>query len=115
MNFFNSTFDYDIDIDVEEDIDIDLEEELSDIGSGTMAYLIVFNDDVNDFDWVIKSFMAVLDYPADQAEQLAMIIHLKGKATVKTAPLSVLRPQKDALCERKLSAIIEGGEEDEGK
>jgi ATP-dependent Clp protease adaptor protein ClpS len=104
-----------IDIDVEEDIDIDLEQELSDIGTGTPAFLIVFNDDVNSFDWVIKSFMEVLDYPSDQAEQLAMMIHLKGKATVKTASLSSLRPKKDALCERKLSAIIEGGEEDSDK
>lgn len=101
-----------IDIDVEEDIDIDLEEELSDIGTGNPAYLIVYNDDVNSFDWVIKSFMEILHHPSDQAEQLAMMIHLKGKATVKTAALSVLRPKKDALCDRKLSAVIEGGEED---
>ena len=104
--------DYDIDIDVEEDIDIDLEEELSDISTGNAAYLIVYNDDVNSFDWVIQCFMEVLDYQPDQAEQLAMIIHLKGKATVKTAPKPVLRPKKDALCERKLSAVIEGGEEE---
>lgn len=108
MNPFYSS----IDIDVEEDIDIDLANELSDISTGNPAYLIVYNDDENSFDWVIQSFMEVLDHQPDQAEQLAMIIHLKGKATVKTAPLSVLRPKKDALCERKLSAIIEGGEED---
>lgn len=104
-----------IDIDVEEDIDIDLEEELSDIGTGNPAYLIVYNDDVNSFDWVIQSFMEILNHPSDQAEQLAMMIHLKGKATVKTAALSVLRPKKDALCDRKLSAVIEGGEEDGDK
>ncbi len=105
--------DYDIDIDVEEDIDIDLESELSDIGTGHSAFLIVFNDDINSFDWVIQSFMEVLNYPPDQAEQLAHIIHYKGKATVKTAPKSVLRPQKDALVERKLSVIIEGGSDDD--
>ncbi|MBL7813481.1 MAG: ATP-dependent Clp protease adaptor ClpS [Saprospiraceae bacterium] len=111
MNPFYSS----IDIDVEEDIDIDLESELSDIGTGDAAYLIVFNDDVNTFDWVIQSFMEVLDYPADQSEQLAMMIHLKGKATVKTAPLSVLRPKREALCERKLSAVIEGGSDESDK
>ncbi len=106
-----------IDIDVEEDIDIDidLQNELSDIGTGNPAYLIVYNDDVNSFDWVIQSFMEILDHQPDQAEQLAMMIHLKGKATVKTAALSVLRPKKDALCDRKLSAIIEGGEEEGDK
>jgi ATP-dependent Clp protease adaptor protein ClpS len=92
--------------------DVDLEEELSDIGIGNVAYLIVHNDDVNSFDWVIKSFVDILDHAADQAEQLAMIIHHKGKATVKTAAYSVLKPKKDALCDRGLSAIIEGGDED---
>lgn len=111
MNPFYS----DVDIEVEEDIDIDLADELSDIGSGETAFLIVYNDDINSFDWVIQSFMEVLNYPPDQSEQLAHIIHFKGKATVKTAPKSVLKPKKDALCERKLSAVIEGGEDDSDK
>jgi ATP-dependent Clp protease adaptor protein ClpS len=92
--------------------DVDLEAELSDIGTGNVAYLIVHNDDVNSFEWVIESFMDILNHPADQAEQLAMIIHNKGKATVKTAAFGVLKPMKDALCDRGLSAIIEGGDED---
>jgi ATP-dependent Clp protease adaptor protein ClpS len=48
-----------------------------------------------------------LDHTPEQAEQLSLIIHFKGKATVKTAPKSVLRPKKDALVERGLSAVIE--------
>jgi ATP-dependent Clp protease adaptor protein ClpS len=42
-----------------------------------------------------------------QAEQLCLLIHFKGKATVKTAPFDVLKPKKDALVERGLSAVIE--------
>ena len=98
------------DVLVEEEID--LEDMLSDIGHGSAAQLIVYNDDVNSFDWVIDSFTEVLHHSPDQAEQLAHIIHFKGKATVKTAPLSVLRPKKDALCDRGLSAVIEGGKEE---
>ncbi len=98
------------DIDVLEDVD--LENELSDIGTGNVAYLIVHNDDVNSFDEVIDAFVDVLDHAADQAEQLAIMIHYKGKATVKTAAYSVLKPKKDALCDRGLSAVIEGGDED---
>ena len=97
------------DVLVEEDVD--LEEDLADVSRGNDAYLIVFNDDVNTFEWVIESFMDVLRYPADQAEQLAHIIHFKGKAVVKTAPFSMLKPLKDALCDRQLSAVIEGGDE----
>ncbi|MDX1667244.1 MAG: ATP-dependent Clp protease adaptor ClpS [Saprospiraceae bacterium] len=84
-----------------------LEEELSDIESGEDSQLIVYNDDHNTFDWVIKCFMEVLDHTHAQAEQLSLLIHFKGKATVKTAPKPVLRPKKDALIDRGLSAVIE--------
>lgn len=90
--------------------DVLLEEELSDTGVGNEAQLLVYNDDYNTFDWVIECFMEILGHTLEQSEQLAMIIHYKGRATVKTAPLSVLKPQKDALIDRGLSAVIEGGE-----
>lgn len=74
---------------------------------GDKAQLIVYNDDHNTFDWVIQCFMEVLDHSSEQSEQLALIIHFKGKATVKTAPKNVLKPKKDALVDRGLSAVIE--------
>ncbi len=90
---------------VEEEVLID--EEISDSDTGEGAQLIVYNDDHNTFDWVIECFMEVLSHPQAQAEQLALIIHFKGKATVKTAPKNVLKPKKDALIDRGLSAVIE--------
>ena len=94
----------------DEDLDVLLEEEIEeDLGTGEMSQLIVYNDDVNTFDWVIESFVKVLKHTAEQAEQLAIIIHTKGKATVKTAPLKELRAPKDALVDRGLSAVIEDG------
>lgn len=69
--------------------------------------LVVFNDDVNTFDWVITSFVKVLKHTVQQAEQCATLIHFSGKATVKTAPLSELKPLKDALIDRELSAVIQ--------
>ena len=91
---------------VEEEI---VAEDLEDSDIGEDAQLIVFNDDFNTFDWVIQCFMEVLNHTHAQAEQLSLIIHFKGKATVKTAPKNVLKPKKDALVERGLSAVIEGG------
>jgi len=76
--------------------------------TGDPSFLVVFNDDHNSFDHVIKSFVDVLEHSSTQAEQLSMMIHFKGKAIVKTAPMSILKPRKDALIERGLSAIIEG-------
>ncbi len=85
-----------------------VEEEIVEEDIGDHAQLIVYNDDHNTFDWVIECFMEVLGHTFEQSEQLALLIHLKGKATVKTAPYSVLKPKKDALIERGLSAVIEG-------
>lgn len=95
----------------EEDLDVLVEEDVMDsIGTGNLAQLVVFNDDVNTFEWVIESFVEVLKHTSEQAEQLSLIIHTKGKATVKTAPVKELRPKRDALTERGLSAIIEEGQ-----
>lgn len=82
--------------------DILLEESI-----GEISELIVYNDDYNTFEWVIECFINVCKHSSEQAEQLSLIVHYKGKATVKTASLEVLRPMKDALCDRGLSAVIE--------
>ena len=93
---------------VEELEEVLLEEELADIGDA--AQLIVYNDDFNTFEWVIQCFVDVLRHGAEQAEQLSLLIHFKGKATVKTATIKVLKPFKDALTERGLSVVIENAE-----
>lgn len=87
--------------------DVLLEEDIE-VGAGEPADLIVYNDDHNTFDWVMQSFIDVLGHSSEQSEQLALMIHLKGKATVKSAAFNELRPKKDALCDRGLSAVIEG-------
>jgi len=97
----------DINLTQEELEEILVEEDLADSDVGDRAQLIVYNDDHNTFDWVIQCFMEVLDHTNAQAEQLSLIIHFKGKATVKTAPKNILKPKKDALIDRGLSAVIE--------
>jgi len=98
---------------VEEVEEVEVLDEEDTIGSGDLAHLVVYNDDVNTFDWVIQCFMEVLEHTHEQSEQLSLIIHFKGKATVKTAPKRELRPKKEALVERGLSAVIEDGSDDE--
>ncbi|TNE51998.1 MAG: ATP-dependent Clp protease adaptor ClpS [Bacteroidetes bacterium] len=78
-----------------------------DIGSDHPSYLIVFNDDVNSFEWVIQCFMEILKHTSEQAEQLSIIIHFKGKATVKTGPKNELVPLCEGLLDRGLSAVVE--------
>ncbi len=93
-----------LNIDVQELEDIML---LEDISTGLKSELIVYNDDFNTFDWVIQSFMDVCSHTFEQSEQLSLLVHYKGKAIVKTGPMNELRPLKDALVDRGLSATIE--------
>jgi len=95
------------DTDVLEDI---LLESTTDVG--LHSQLIVYNDDFNTFDWVIKCFMEVCSHSFEQSEQLSLIVHYKGKAIVKTAGFDTLKPMKDSLIERGLSAVIESVKED---
>ena len=93
-----------IDHSIDTDVDV-IVEDLTDVGGS--SELIVYNDDHNTFDWVIQCFVEVLKHSSEQAEQLSLFVHYKGQATVKTAPMKVLRPLKDALVDRGLSAIIQ--------
>jgi ATP-dependent Clp protease adaptor protein ClpS len=80
---------------------------MDDIGTGLPAHIIVYNDDHNSFEWVIECFMQILRHTSEQAEQLALIIHNKGKCTVKTGVKSELIPLCEALLDRGLSAEVE--------
>ena len=88
--------------DTREDV---LVEELTKTGSPYR--LIVWNDDVNTFDWVIKSLSEICNHTVQQAEQCALIIHLKGKTTVKTGDLKTIRPMKEGLTDRGINATYE--------
>ncbi|PSL42628.1 ATP-dependent Clp protease adaptor protein ClpS [Chitinophaga niastensis] len=69
--------------------------------------LVVWNDEVNTFDWVISSLMEVCGHTHEQAEQCALIIHFNGKYAVKQGEYIKLRPLCEALQERGLSVTIE--------
>ena len=68
--------------------------------------LVVFNDDVNTFDHVIKTLIRVCKHTNEQAEQCTLIIHYKGKCTVKNGTFDFLRPFRDAICEVGIDAKI---------
>lgn len=69
--------------------------------------IIVWNDDVNSFDWVIETLMAVCGHSREQAEQCAMIIHHSGKYAVKEGDFEKLRPMCEAIIDRGINATIE--------
>jgi len=70
-------------------------------------FLVVYNDDVNTFDHVIESLVDVCDHSEEQAEQCAMMVHFKGRASVRQGPFNKLHPMKTALTDRGINAVIE--------
>lgn len=69
--------------------------------------LIVWNDEVNTFEWVIETLMTVCGHSHEQAEQCAYIIHYQGKYAVKNGNYDDLKPACDAITERGINATIE--------
>lgn len=93
-------FAYDPKISPDEDVDVLTDESPN-------FSLIVWNDEVNTFDWVIETLMEICGHQREQAEQCAMLIHTKGKYAVKQGSYDVLKPQCDAITERLINATIE--------
>ena len=83
-------------------VDVDVLTEFSD-----PFQLIVWNDEVNTFEWVIESLMEVCGHKYEQAEQCAYLIHYKGKYSVKNGDYDTLKPMCDAITDRGIGATLE--------
>lgn len=68
--------------------------------------IVLFNDEVNTFDWVIKSLVEVCEHEQTQAEQSAYIVHYKGKCSVKSGSWEDLVPVHRELSRRDLSVEV---------
>ena len=80
---------------------------LENVGIDTPVTLIVWNDEINTFDWIIKSLVDICDHSLDQAEQCAWIIHYKGKYAVKKGPFKKVNLMREALVDRGIGATVE--------
>lgn len=69
--------------------------------------LIVWNDEVNTFEWVIETLIEVCGHSHEQAEQCSYIIHFQGKYAVKQGSYEELKPMCDAITERGIGATVE--------
>ena len=68
--------------------------------------LVLFNDDVNSFDDVIRWLVEICNHVSLQAEQCAYIVHYAGKCSVKTGTWEDLQPRATAMLDRGLSVEI---------
>jgi ATP-dependent Clp protease adaptor protein ClpS len=68
--------------------------------------LILYNDDINTFEFVIETLIDVCGHDATQAEQCALVAHIKGKCGIMTGPFDSLKPFCDEMQNRDLTVSI---------
>lgn len=68
--------------------------------------LMLYNDDVNTFDFVIECLIDICGHTVEQAEQCTFLIHYKGKCVVKTGSMEFLKPMHQKLLDRGLTSEI---------
>lgn len=90
-------------------IDFDIEEEVKkgeDIGQESLRDLMVYNDDFNTFEHVIKTLVKVCKHDIHQAEQCTFLIHYKGKCSVKKGMYEELKPMREGITSAGIKASI---------
>jgi ATP-dependent Clp protease adaptor protein ClpS len=85
----------------EPDVDV-----LDDVVETDVYNLVLFNDDVNTFEHVIDTLIDVVHHTPEQAEQCTIIIHYKGKCSVKNGSFDELAPLRNEICRRGISAEV---------
>lgn len=74
---------------------------------GKSCSLILFNDEVNTFDHVIKSLVEICGHDSVQAEQCAMIVHFKGSCEIRIGDREILNVMCKCLNAKGLDARVE--------
>ena len=74
---------------------------------GEKSSLVLFNDEINTFDHVIKSLVEVCGHDSVQAEQCALIVHLKGSCEIKTGTKEILQVMSRSLNAKGLNSKVE--------
>ena len=77
------------------------------IVSEEIRHLVLHNDDVHTFEYVIASLIDICQHEIHQAEQCAYIVHYKGKCDVKNGTYETLRPMREGLTSKGLSVTID--------
>jgi ATP-dependent Clp protease adaptor protein ClpS len=85
----------------------EIPEVISEVAVDEPFSLIVWNDNINTFDWVIETLVDICSHTPEQAEQCAWIIHTNGKYSVKDGSYDELKPMCEAIVERGIGATVE--------
>lgn len=71
------------------------------------ARLVLHNDEINTFDYVMETLVEVCDHSMTQAEQCATITHYKGKCEVRSGTSAEMKELRYQLVSRGLKASVE--------
>ncbi len=83
----------------QEDVDVLTEEAPS-------HQIVLYNDEHNTFDHVINTLIYACEHTEEQATQCSLLVHYKGKCTVKSGDYDDLKPRCSKLLDAGLSAEI---------
>ncbi|MCK5067278.1 MAG: ATP-dependent Clp protease adaptor ClpS [Bacteroidales bacterium] len=78
-----------------------------DVDNQSQARLVLHNDEVNTFDYVMETLVDICDHSMTQAEQCATITHYKGKCEVRSGSLSEMKELRYKLISRGLKASVD--------
>ncbi len=76
------------------------------VNSSSDSALVLFNDDYNTFEHVIKSLVEVCGHDPLQAEQCAVVTHFNGSCEVKSGSVKILDRMCNELNNRKINSEI---------
>lgn len=74
--------------------------------TGSEFSLILFNDEINTFDFVVETLMEVCEHDGEQAYQCALIAHHRGKCEVKKGTKEELKNRCSIMIKKGLSVEI---------
>ena len=90
-------------IDRDTEIDLDIESKTS---NGFKHEIILYNYDVNTFEYVINILVKFCKHSVEQAEQCSYIVHYSGRCSVKNGTIDELKPICLNLLDAGLTAEI---------
>jgi ATP-dependent Clp protease adaptor protein ClpS len=73
---------------------------------GLKHLIVLYNDDVNTFDHVIRTLVEVCGHDPVQAEQCALIVHLKGSCEVKSGTREAMASMSGLLNSKGLNSRV---------
>lgn len=68
--------------------------------------LVLFNDDTNNYEYVVESLIDICKHDPVQAEQCTFIAHHKGKCDIKLGSYNQLEVMKHEFDRRGINTLI---------